>query len=254
MTDGINNPHDIDARMLHDVPTESGIHSMQAYKLNIPVHGTLLNDDLLDTKFSLVVTADGRKVVEMESPVCFARYHSDADMIAIDCKDVFGPHTGRETALKTTTAEKVAAKPKDGPLIRYTLILLPDDIEREETADEEELGEEDEGGTVSFVLFSNCEYSHHKGQAPKDGRLKAAFTLEEGDTKENFFVFGRERVPFPTAYFTIQIALDGTQEQIGKFDGEETPEKLDADAWKKNRAARRREMKDARNSAMADGA
>ena len=249
VTDGISNPWDIDARLLHDVPTESKNHMMQAFKLTIPVHGTLLNAGLVNTKFRLVVTEDDRKAVEMESPVCFERYNIDADMIEMDSEAAFGKHEGREVALKTTTSEKVAAKPKDGPLIRYTLILLPDDIEREETADEEEV-EDGDGGTVSFVLFSNCEYSHHRGKAPEDGRLKAAFTLEPGNADENYFEFGSLKVPFPTAYFTIQIALDGTQERIGQFGGEESPEKLDADKWMTARAARARDKKDARAAAM----
>ena len=98
---------------------------MQSFKLNIPVHGTLFNAGMVDTKFRLVLTEDDRKAVEMESPVCFVRYNTDADMIEIDSEDAFGKHKGRETALKTTTSEKVAAKPKDGPLVRLPLILLP---------------------------------------------------------------------------------------------------------------------------------
>ena len=252
VTDGVDNPWDIDARLLHDVPTESGNHMMQAFKLNIPVHGTLFNAGMVNTKFRLVLTEDDRKAVEMESPVCFARYNRDADMIEIDSEDAFGKHGGRETALKTTTSEKVAAKPKDGPLIRLTLILLPDYIEREETDEDEE--EEGEGGTISFVFFSNCEFSHFKGKAPEDGRLKAAFTLEGGNEEENFLVFGSNKVPFPTAYFTVQIALDGTQERIGQFGGEDSPDKLDADAWMTARQARAQAKKDARAAAMAGGA
>ena len=118
----------------------------------------------------------------------------------------------------------------------------------DEDEDEEEEGE---GGTISFVLFSNCKYSHYKGKPPKDGRLKAAFTLKEGNEEENFLVFGRKKVPFPTAYVTVQIALDGTQERIGQFGGEESPEKLDANKWMTARAARAQAKKDARTAAMA---
>ena len=242
VNDGISNPGDIDARLLCDVPTGNG-DMMQVYKLTIPVHGTRLNKDVVHTKFWLVVTEDGRKAVEMESPVCFKRYNRDALMIEVDCENEFGKHEGRDAGLKANTAEKMALADKvKGPLVNYTLLVLPEGVEREETADEDE-DLEVEAGTVSYVLFSNCEFSHHKGKAPEDGRLKFAFTLEPGDDEEDFLVFGSAKVPFPTAYFTVHIALDGTQEKIANFGGEDSPEKLDADKWMRDREARRQEKK-----------
>ena len=248
VNDGISNPGDIDARLLCDVPTGNG-DMMQVYKLTIPVHGTRLNKDVVHTKFWLVVTEEGRKAVEMESSVCFERYNRDADMIEIDCENAFGKHEGRDTGLKTTTAEKMAVAAKlKGPLVNYTLFILPDGVEREETADEDDYEEGEGGGTVSYVLFSNCEFSHHKGKAPEDGRLKPAFTLEPGNENDNFFTFGSQKVAFPTAYFTVQIALDGTQERIGEFGGEESPEKLDADKCMHARTARAQAKKNARTA------
>ena len=61
-------------------------------------------------------------------------------------------------------------------------------------------------------------------------------------------MFGSEKVTFPTAYFTVQIALDGTQERIGEFGVEESPEKLDADKWMRARAARAQAKKNARTA------
>ena len=145
-------------------------------------------------------------------------------------------------------AKYVVVDPND-TLVRLAFILLPDYVDREETADKDE-EEEGDGGTISFVLFINCECSHYKGKPPEDDRLTAAFTLKEGNEEENFFVFGRKKVPFPTAYFTVEIALDGTQERIGQFGGEESPEKLDVDQWMANRAARAKAKKDARADAM----
>ena len=57
-------------------------------------------------------------------------------------------------------------------------------------------------------------------------------------------------MPFSTAYFTAQIAPDGTQERIGEFVGEESPEKLDADEWMSARAARARAKKNARTAGV----
>ena len=58
---------------------------------------------------------------------------------------------------------------------------------------------------------------------------------------------------FPTAYFTVHIALDGTQRRIAKFGGEESPGKLDADKWMNARAARRQEKKNARTAGADAG-
>ena len=55
---------------------------------------------------------------------------------------------------------------------------------------------------------------------------------------------------FTTAYFTVQIALDGSQKRIGQFGGEESPEKLDADKWMTARVTRAQAKKDARTAAM----
>ena len=257
VNDGISNPGDVDARLLYDVPTPSNNDMMQVFKLTIPVHGTRLNEGVVDTKFWLVVTEDGRKAVEMESPVCFDRYHRDAEIIEIDCEDAFVKHEGRETALKTTTAEKMAvAVKRKSKIINYTLFILPDGVEREETADPEDEDSEIEAGTVSYVLFSNCEFSDHKGKAPEDGRLKSAFTLELGNESDNFFMFGSVKVEFPTAYFSVHIALDGTQERIAQFGGDDSPGKLDVEQWIANRAARVQAKKNARTAGgggMSDG-
>ena len=116
--------------------------------------------------------------------------------------------------------------------------------------------EEDEGGTISFVLFSNCEYSHYKGKAPEDGRLKPAFALKPGNESDNFFTFGSAKVAFPTAYFSVHIALDGTQERIAQFGGDDSPGKLDVEQWIANRAARVQAKKNARTAGgggMSDG-
>ena len=163
LAEGIDNPGDIYVRLLNQVHTMDDFYWMQALQVIIPVYGPLLNSKVSKTKFKLVLTNDGRKAVEMASPMSYERQVEDARVIEFDNHEQFGKHDERYVAHTSTLAIKITETPKDGN-VRYTLLLLPMDLESPLEDDDDDC-----------VLFGNSDFNLLKGKIPSMDTLQVPY-------------------------------------------------------------------------------
>ena len=141
----------------------------------------------------------------MASPMSYERQVEDAGVIEFDNHEQFGKHDERYVAHTSTLAIKITETPKDGN-VRYTLLLLPMDLESPLEDDDDDC-----------VLFGNSDFNLLKGKNPVNGYLASSMSFQLADDADNNFKMGGVIFPTTTMTFTVQIAMEGTKERIGGF-------------------------------------
>lgn len=197
---GADNQCDIILKELNEVKVEKGKSWMKALQVIKPLESKELNERMLEGEAELVkVDVEGtmRKAVIFKTPLSFTRTHADMKSAACIADATFGKHNNRRNALEG------AVLPADGKVFKETLIILPE---------LEVMDPEEKPQTYSNKYFNRTE----DGRVPEDGHLNAAVSFKPGDDTTLFFMFGKTKVPLPTAYIMAQLAIEGTKEAIKK--------------------------------------
>jgi hypothetical protein len=207
LKEGASNNGEISPFSLSKCKTKNLKYMMDTILVVIPVHGDLLNKGVGDTEFKIVVTEDGRKGVEMKSPVCYMRQFEDVETVGYDGDKTFSDRDGRVTRLTSSSGNKLEHEPKGGYL-RYTLFIFPEDMERCPEPEDEESGDES-----TFHILTKTSFNHIKNRRPKNEDLVHDLSIYDGTD----FEFEGFKFKHVTVYLSVQLAVHGTKVKEGGY-------------------------------------